>query len=286
VQRQRATWRTGPGSTTTNFCATTCSPPSARCRCPPSRRPKCGRGTPHSASTPGPTARAHAYALLRTVMNIAVADDLIPANPCRVRGAGQTRRVKKIVPATLAELAALTKAMPGKYQLLVLLAAWCGLQFGELAELRRSDTDVTNGLIHVRRGVVRISTGPKVKDPRCGAGRGTGGRRVRLCCGRGRTRGRGWRGRVVRRACPSRPIAVYSRMWSSTTGEQLRRKGDGALTSVALGAVLAASTEATLAELMARLGHSTPGAAVRYQHAAQDCDRVIGVALSNSSPGA
>jgi hypothetical protein len=52
-------------------------------------------------------------------MNTAVADDLIAANPCRVRGAGQSRRVKKIVPATLAELAALTKAMPGKYQLLV-----------------------------------------------------------------------------------------------------------------------------------------------------------------------
>ena len=30
------------------------------------------------------------------------------------------------------------------------------------------------------------------------------------------------------------------------------------------GAVLAASTGATLAELMARLGHATPGAALRY----------------------
>jgi integrase len=35
------------------------------------------------------------------------------------------------------------------------------------------------------------------------------------------------------------------------------------------GAVLAAQTGATLAELMGRLGHSTPGAALRYQHAAQ-----------------
>ena len=35
------------------------------------------------------------------------------------------------------------------------------------------------------------------------------------------------------------------------------------------GAVLAAATGATLAELMARLGHSTPAAAMRYQHAAQ-----------------
>jgi integrase len=46
------------------------------------------------------------------------------------------------------------------------------------------------------------------------------------------------------------------------------------------GAVLAASTGATLAELMARLGHSTPGAALRYQHASQDRDRVIADALS------
>jgi hypothetical protein len=41
------------------------------------------------------------------------------------------------------------------------------------------------------------------------------------------------------------------------------------------GAVLAAATGATLAELMARLGHTTAGAALRYQHAAQDRDRAI-----------
>ena len=46
------------------------------------------------------------------------------------------------------------------------------------------------------------------------------------------------------------------------------------------GAVLAAATGATLAELMSRLGHSTAGAAMRYQHAAQDRDRVIAEALS------
>jgi integrase len=51
------------------------------------------------------------------------------------------------------------------------------------------------------------------------------------------------------------------------------------------GAVLAASTGATLAELMARLAHSTSGAALRYQHAAQDRDRVIAVALSELVAG-
>ena len=46
------------------------------------------------------------------------------------------------------------------------------------------------------------------------------------------------------------------------------------------GAVLAASTGATIAELMACLGHSTPAAAMRYQHAAQGRDQVIAVLLS------
>ena len=44
--------------------------------------------------------------------------------------------------------------------------------------------------------------------------------------------------------------------------------------------MLAAATGATLAELMARLGHSTAGAALRYQHACQDRDQVIAAALS------
>ena len=60
--------------------------------------------------------------------------------------------------------------------------------------------------------------------------------------------------------------------------------------NVALGAagvtkVLAASTGATIAELMARLGHSTPAAAMRYQHAAQGRDQAIAELLSKI-PGA
>ena len=51
------------------------------------------------------------------------------------------------------------------------------------------------------------------------------------------------------------------------------------------GAVLAAQTGATLAELMGRLGHSTPGAAMRYQHAAADRDKAIAEALSRLAEG-
>lgn len=46
------------------------------------------------------------------------------------------------------------------------------------------------------------------------------------------------------------------------------------------GAVLAAQTGTTLAELMGRLGHSTPSAALRYQRAAEGRDAQIAKALS------
>ena len=51
------------------------------------------------------------------------------------------------------------------------------------------------------------------------------------------------------------------------------------------GAVLAAQTGATLAELMGRLGHSTPGAAMRYQHAAEGRDRALAAKLSAMATG-
>ena len=49
--------------------------------------------------------------------------------------------------------------------------------------------------------------------------------------------------------------------------------------------MLAALTGATLAELMARLGHSTPAAAMRYQHAAQGRDQEIAAKLSKIALG-
>jgi integrase len=109
------------------------------------------------AATTGPTRRAHAYALLRSILNRAVADDLIGSNPCRVRGAGHMKRAKHIRPATLAELGVITDAMPDQYRAAVLLAAWCGLRFGELAHLRRKDVDLKYGLLHVRRAAPMLT---------------------------------------------------------------------------------------------------------------------------------
>lgn len=238
----------------------------------------------------GPTARSHAYSLLRTIMNTAVADDLIVANPCRVRGAGVTKRVKKIRPASLAELEAIATTVPAKYKVLILLAAWCALRFGELSELRRSDIDLRTGTLHVRRGVVTTNAGRLVKDPKSEAGKRPVAIPPHLMPL--------VKAHLSEHAAIGRDGLLFP---AHHNGEQLSASSMGKVFIRArklagrpdlrfhdlrhTGAVLAASTGATLAELMARLGHSTPGAALRYQHASQDRDRVIADALSGLVTG-
>ncbi len=236
------------------------------------------------ARSTGPTARAHAYDLLRSIMKTAVDDELIAANPCRIRGAGQVRRAKKIRPASLAELEVIVKAIPAKYQLVVLFAAWLALRFGELAELRRSDIDAANGVVHVRRGVVRTERGRKVKGPKSEAGK----RAVAipphlLPIVKAHLRDHAAMGRdgllfPARNGDQLAPSTLYKIYYPARekAGRSDLRFHDLRHT----GAVLAAATGATLAELMARLGHSTPAAAMRYQHAAAERDRVIAAALS------
>lgn len=237
-----------------------------------------------------PTLNAHAYALLKAVCGTAVDDDLLVANPCRVRGAGQAKRASKTEPATLEELATIAENVPERYKLMVLLAAWCALRFGELTELRGRDVDTKRGIIHVRRAVVWVDGAELVGKPKSDAG-------VRdvaipphllpavrahlLAVGAGRD------GLLFPAAGDQsshmRPATLYRVFYPAreAAGRPDLRFHDLRHT----GAVLAASTGATLAELMGRLGHSTPGAAMRYQHAAKGRDAEIAALLSRLVEG-
>lgn len=239
--------------------------------------------------TTGPTQQARAYGLLRTIMGTAVADDAIPANPCRVRGGGTVKRSKVIRTATLPELEAITAAMPARYQAMILLAAWCGLRFGELTELRRSDLDLDAGVIHVRRGVVRIAGGYQVKGPKSEAGRRDVTIPPHLIPAVA--------DHLAEHVAPARdalifpaaggqhmaPASLYRVFYPAreAAGRPDLRFHDLRHT----GATLAAATGATLADLMGRLGHSTPTAAMRYQHTAADRQRAIATALSEFAAG-
>lgn len=238
-----------------------------------------------------PTQRAHAYALLRTVLSTAVDDELLAANPCRIRGAGTTKRQVRIRPASLEELETIAASVPERYKLLVLLAAWCALRFGECTELRRPDVDLKAGVLRIRRGVVRTADGFIVGTPKSTAGIrdvAIPPHLIPLV-----------REHLLAHAAPGRdgllfpaagdptahlaPATLYRVYYPAraAAGRPDLRFHDLRHT----GAVLAAATGATLAELMARLGHSTPGAAMRYQHASSTRDHAIAEALSRLATG-
>lgn len=190
----------------------------------------------------------------------------------------------KVRPATLPELETITAAMPERYRLLILLASWCALRFGELTELRRSDVDLKAGRLRVRRGVVHVDGGYLVGTPKSEAGvRDVAIPPHLLPAVRAHLlehTGKGRDGLLFGAASGGHLAAstLYGVFYPARekAGRPDLRFHDLRHT----GAVLAAATGAPLAELMARLGHSTPGAAMRYQHASADRDQAIAAALS------
>jgi integrase len=234
-----------------------------------------------------PTQRARAYELLRTILGTAVVDDLLPANPCRIRGASRVTRARTIRPAEPDELVTMAEAMPERLRMLVLVSAWGGLRFGEATELRRKDVD--GALLRIRRAVTRAGGGYVVGTPKSAAGV----RDVNLP------------------PSMAAPLAEHVERFAAAGPDGLLFPGEGGqhLAPATLyrhwykaraaagrddmswhalrhtGATFAAVSGATLAELMRRLGHSTPGAALIYQHAANERDAAIAARLDELAAG-
>lgn len=229
-----------------------------------------------------PTLRAHTYSLLRTVLETARTDNLIDANPCAIDGAGAASRKIKPRPLTIKELDVLVSEMPENLKAMALLGCWGALRFGELVELRRSDCD--GDVVKVRRGAVRVDGQWIVGPPKSDAG-------------------------VRDVTLPPNIVPVIEQHLATHVAPEadallFPAKSGGHLQPSTLyrhfyrarakakrndlrwhdlrhsGAVMAAQTGATLAELMARLGHSTHQAALRYQHAAQGRDREIAAKMA------
>ncbi len=233
-----------------------------------------------------PTQNAHAYALLKAICATAVDDDLLVSNPCRVRGAGQARRVSRTEPATLDELTTLIAALPERYRLMALFASWCALRFGELIELRRSDLDLRRGLVRVHRAAVWVDGAVVIGTPKSEAGVRDVAIPPHLTPG-------------VREFLKAMPVTGRDALLFPAAGDPTKHLRPATLSKVYYraraaagrpdlrwhdlrhtGAVLATSTGASLAEVMARLGHSTPAAAMRYQHAVKGRDQAIASLLS------
>jgi len=241
-----------------------------------------------------PTWRSQAYGLLRTICGDAVRDGKAKAQPCNIRGAGAVKRARNIKPATVAELAKITDLMPEQYRAMVTLAAWCALRFGELTELRRRDVDAERGVIHVRRGVSHVEGKFVVGPPKTAAG----SRDVTIPPNVLEA----VRAHLIDHTGPDADALLFPGVggqhlasatfyrWFYAARDAIGRGGKDPhpLHFHALrhtGAVMAAQAGATLAELMGRLGHTTPQAAMIYQHASADRDRALAERMAAMADG-
>lgn len=229
-----------------------------------------------------PTRRAHAYALLFSVLKSASSGRhrLIRENPCQIEGAAHVERKFEPNPATPDQIRIIVAEMPEKYRAFVLVAAFCGLRYGELAELRRKDLDLKAMTVRVARGVVWRKNQTVIGTPKSRAGirtvaipsnlkaplehhleefaqPGPDGLMFSNAAGTGHLH-------------PSTIMKTYRKARKKAGREDLRIH-DLRHTH----ATLAAQAGATLKEMMERMGQSTVEAAMVYQHVAAGRDAVI-----------
>ncbi|HEU5033396.1 MAG TPA: site-specific integrase [Mycobacteriales bacterium] len=232
----------------------------------------------------GDTTVAKSYRLLKGILNTAVEDDLIGRNPCRLRRAGAERPEERR-PPSLAEVDAIAAAIEPRFRVLVLLAAWSGLRYGELAGLSRQRIDPLHGVIHVREQLVQMAGGRRfLAPPKTRAGVRTVALPPHV-----------WpqvQAHLDRYVDPSPTAMVFSGAKGATLDRaNLRSTWLAALSAAGvphyrfhdlrhLSATLAAVSGATTRELMARMGHSSARAAMIYQHATADRDRAVAEAMS------
>lgn len=244
-------------------------------------------GGPAALATPpkptaGETEAAQAYRLLHAVLERAVDDKLLPANPARIKGAGEVDYAEQ-EPATVAEVRAIANAMPGRYRAAVWLAALTSLRSGEQFALRRKDYNPRTQSVRVERAVELEAAAADFGQVKATASLRT----------------------VVVPALAAEELAAHLATYTPPDPNALifttsngglvypDRIGKPYAKARALagrpdlrwhdlrhtGQSLAARTGAGLRELQGRAGHSTTAAAVRYVHTYEGADRRVAEAI-------
>ena len=243
-----------------------------------------------------PLTAAKAYRFLSTLMNSAVSDGLIGANPCRVKGAGvESSPERPLVDIDAAR--ALADNIAPEYRLLVLLAMFGQLRLGELLGLKVSDVDLNGHTVNIERQAVEVKGQRLVTPPKTASG-------VRLVavppvlsielaghidhyCSKP-FEGERWLFATQLTGRPPYRFEVYKAWLAARTAtnealdaERLPRLPENLhLHDLRhAGLTLVAQGGATTKELMRRGGHASPQAALRYQHAADTRDREIANSL-------
>ncbi len=218
------------------------------------------------------------YRLLRAILTTAVDDGLIAKNPCRIKGAGTVRETRR-PEITIEQLWRLADTVPERYRALVWLASATALRSGELAALRRKNVDLIRREIRIDPDEGQYVEPGGGQKPYFGPPKSDAGARTVpipdailgiLAVHMAHHAEPGPDG-LVFTTKDGNPVSRHNRSWwrracrivGVDEGAHLHDCRHAGLT-------LAAQSGATLRELMALGGHSTPRAALIYQKASRD----------------
>jgi integrase len=228
--------------------------------------------------TTGPVALRNAYFVLSRIMKEAIQDDLIKANPCQLVKAG--RDASKARPDfTVKEFTLVVEQLPEALQPVLWLAFGAHLRLGEIVALRRGDLDLESGVLRVERQIQNV-----------------GGRAVTMKTKTGNSRRVALLPMVVDKMTEylqEHPRLPYASMFDSPRGGELKRNYLSAQWTKARDAaglpefhlhdvrhvsLSLVAQNASMREVMARGGHRTTAAALRYQHALEQRDSTVAAA--------
>ncbi|NAZ73831.1 tyrosine-type recombinase/integrase [Kineococcus sp. T13] len=230
----------------------------------------------------GPTATRQAYALLRSIMNTAVADDIVARNPCRITGAGQPNSPERPL-LDIDTVMALADAMPAYLRTLTLVTFWAHLRIGEVVALQWRDIDLDAGTLRVERQHVEIKgKGPVATPPKVASVRTLHlpTQAVELLAKHQAEHPGLLTDYVFARRDGSQLRALHIQNAVESARKRLGRPDLHFHDLRHAGLTLTAQLGATQAEVMRRAGHSSTRAAAIYQHAAMSRDKDLADLLS------
>jgi integrase len=185
--------------------------------------------------------------------------------------------------ATISDVYAIADAIEPRFRVLILTAAFSSLRQGELFGLRRRDVDLLHREVKVERQAQTLRGAAIMTPPKSRAGVRTVALPARLIPE--------LEHHLSTYVAADRDALVFSGVRGAPlTRNNWTRKWHEALKAADVhgihfhdlrhtGNTLAAATGASTKELMARMGHASPRAALIYQHATRERDMAIADAL-------
>jgi integrase len=236
---------------------------------------------------------AKAYRLLRAILTTAVHEDgILSKKPCRVRGADRENPAERPV-LTVQQVFQLADAMRHRrLRAMILVTAFATLRWGEVSALRRCDVAADGSWIRVSVAHTEVvGRGIVVGPPKSRAG-------VRTISVPSAIRPE-----IVKHLMTYVGPAPDALLFTGPKGGPLRRAHFNNLTRWVetvkkigapglhfhdlrhTGNLLAAQTGASTKDLMSRMGHDDMRAALIYQRATSEADRLIADRLSELVEG-